>query len=309
MKGVSGIVFRGNPIYRKEISIDARAARVFSLILIFNCILAIVTFVLFFTSLNGVSSMNALNYSGLVDMYTLMAYIEFGIVFLVIPSITAGSITGERERKTLDIMLVGSRHSWMVVWGKFKACIQLMLVVLFSSVPILSIVFVYGGIRLLNIVHLIFIITLAGVYMGSVGIFCSSVCKKTTSAIILAYSAVLILILITTVLNFFFANMESHGVYDANYIALHFNPMAPLAYLVSEQLETSNILSDFIFTKTSDVTTDMLMEEWLRNSIIVQTALSAVLLILSAVIINPLKFNFVRRAWMKYGERKDAKKN
>lgn len=288
-------MFRRNPVYQREIGTDAKASRIFLMIVIFNCVLALVTFVMFYSTFNGVSNMGAVDYSGLTELYTVMAYIEFGMVMLIIPATTAGAITGERERKTLDIMLVGSRRTRTIVFGKFLSNMRFILVVMLSSIPVLSMVFVYGGIRFNNLMQLLLVIMVSGIYIGSMGIFCSSICKRTTSAIVLSYGIFIAITLITIAISYMLAkvNVNSDGM--GNYFVLLFNPIAPLTYLISSQLENMDGFMKVVFYGITEEYFDAGAERWILYSGIAQLTISAVLLNISALILNPLKFNYIRR--------------
>ncbi len=293
--GVIGM-FRKNPVYQREIGTDAKAGRIFLVLIIFNCVLSVVTFVMFYSIFNGVRHMGAVDYSGLTELYTIMAYIEIGMVMIIIPATTAGAITGERERKTLDIMLVGSRHARTIVVGKFISNMRLILVVMISSIPILSMVFVYGGIRFVNLLQLLIIIMIAGIYMGSIGIFCSSICKRTTSAVVLSYGMLVATTLVTIAFNYLIVKIsanDSNGIYE--YFALFFNPIAPLTYIISEQLDNVDGFIEIVFYGITQKYFDEVAGRWLLYSSITQLLVSAIMLNLSALILNPLKFNHIRR--------------
>jgi ABC-type transport system involved in multi-copper enzyme maturation permease subunit len=50
-------------------------------------------------------------------------YVGYVLVFniLTAPVFTAGSVTGERERQTLDLLLTTTISSWQIMWGKLFA--------------------------------------------------------------------------------------------------------------------------------------------------------------------------------------------
>lgn len=47
-----------------------------------------------------------------------MIMLQFGMLVLVAPAMTAGSISGERERQTLDLLLVTNTGPVKLVLGK-----------------------------------------------------------------------------------------------------------------------------------------------------------------------------------------------
>ena len=53
-----------------------------------------------------------------VTAYAAMLAIQFAMILLITPAMTAGSIAGERERQTLDMLLVTNTGSLRIVAGK-----------------------------------------------------------------------------------------------------------------------------------------------------------------------------------------------
>ena len=75
-----------------------------------------------------------------------VASLEFLMLILIMPAMTAGSISGERERQTLDLMLTTCMTPADIVLGKLEAALGTMFLMVVSSLPILAMVFVYGGV-------------------------------------------------------------------------------------------------------------------------------------------------------------------
>ncbi len=303
-------MFSGNPIYKKEVRTGTRTAKTAALIVGFNTILAIVAFVMFHNTIKGITSMGALDYSGLTNLYTVMAYIEFGIIAIIVPAITAGAVVGERERQTLDVMLASKVHPSAIIWGKMLACMQMVVVVCVSSLPVLSIVFVYGGIRLTNLLMLLFAIICTGFYFGSIGIFASCVCKRTTVAVIAAYIGMVAVVVLTGGVLYVADKLNAELIIKndtfvesvSNIMLL--NPAATIVGLVGEQLETVSYFEELLFYGIVRRNSEFI-ENWTAYSIAVQLVFGIVLLVISAWILNPLKFSVWRRVKKLYGKRKN----
>ena len=56
-----------------------------------------------------------------LDLYVFVAVIGFLMLVFLMPALTAGSISGERERQTLDIMMTTMVSRWDIVSGKLLA--------------------------------------------------------------------------------------------------------------------------------------------------------------------------------------------
>ncbi|MFN8375727.1 MAG: hypothetical protein U0694_23005 [Anaerolineae bacterium] len=65
--------------------------------------------------------------------------IELLLIIFIAPSFTAGSITGERERKTYDLLQTTLMSSPMFVIGKLESALSYVLLLLLSAIPLQSI--------------------------------------------------------------------------------------------------------------------------------------------------------------------------
>ncbi|MFQ9208670.1 MAG: ABC transporter permease [Clostridium fessum] len=63
------------------------------------------------------------------------------------PALTASSISGERERQTLELMLTTTMEPRDMVLGKLASSLVTMLVLAVSALPVQALVFVYGALR------------------------------------------------------------------------------------------------------------------------------------------------------------------
>src|SRR5262249_19526213 len=70
------------------------------------------------------------------------------LVAFISPALTAGTISGERERKTLDLLLVTRASAMGLVMGKLAGALLLIGYLLVASLPALGIVFLFGGVPL-----------------------------------------------------------------------------------------------------------------------------------------------------------------
>ncbi len=94
-----------NPVYKREIMVSTRSFRLALVLLVFNGILALVALLNMYSTLARVRITAEIQYSSFLDLYIFVAVLEFVMLSFIMPAITAGSISGERERQTLDLML------------------------------------------------------------------------------------------------------------------------------------------------------------------------------------------------------------
>jgi len=87
------------------------------IITVFNGILAVVALLNMYSNVVQVRLTADVQYSSFLDLYEFVATIEGGMLMFIMPAITSGTISGERERRTLDLMLTTGLNSWEIVAG------------------------------------------------------------------------------------------------------------------------------------------------------------------------------------------------
>lgn len=281
-----------NPVYQLEIKTSARTVRLCALILIFNGLLAFISFLILNDMIKQSQDSGVMAYEGLVNMYSIMSYIEFGMFMLVIPSSTSGSISGEKERKTLDILLSSKMSTFSIVIGKLMASLNMVMMLAISSLPVLSIVFLFGGITVVDLVVMLITLMISGVFVGSIGILFSAVCKKTTTATILSYSSILALIGGTYVLNYLVyhltnAKEQADGVRRFIYIFL-VNPAVTYSTVISNQVANQDILEQLYLEFAPGMIHGRVIRNWIPLSLAIQVGIALGLIGVAGWILNPL---------------------
>lgn len=176
-----------NPIYRQDSRAGARSFKLPLTVLGFNCVLAVVALLNMYSVITQVRLTAELQYSSFLEMYVFVASMEFVLLLFIIPGITAGSISGEWERQTLDLMLTTRLTAADVVIGKLISSLSTVFLLIVSSFPILGLVFIYGGVTVLDMGFLLLCYVVTALFVGSIGIFCSSVSRRSTLSTVSAY--------------------------------------------------------------------------------------------------------------------------
>ena len=112
-----------NPVFSREMKVNSRSVRRPVIILLFNGILSLVTLLNMYSAVAQVRTTAAIQYSSFMDMYEFVTTIEFILLMFIVPAVTASSISGERERQTLELMLTTQMTAFQVVIGKLMSAL------------------------------------------------------------------------------------------------------------------------------------------------------------------------------------------
>lgn len=230
--------FRINPVLHKELKVKMRGWKSPILILVYNIILGLIALGLMRIMIAEGDQSRAF-----ITVFIVIACVQFALIGILTPVITSSAIAGEREKQTLDILLSTDMRCISIILGKLWASLSHILLLVISSLPIVSIVFIYGGVTWLNLLQLMFYYIVATIFVGSIGIFFSTVLKKSIGATIATYAVALF---------FYFGTVFIQGIYMAinvipkanlsqsmpkfNLGLIYLSPAAGFGSLMAEQL-------------------------------------------------------------------------
>ncbi|NLM10293.1 MAG: ABC transporter permease subunit [Clostridiaceae bacterium] len=179
---------RINPVLQKDLKTKLRGWRAPVLISCYIVLLAIVL-ILYFAGSDMLSFYNVSGFNPrlAVNAYNILTVFQFALLFIAVPAITATSISGERERQTLDLMLVTKTPPRKIIIGKIVISIAHTMLLLISSMPVLGVVFFFGGIGVADIAKLLLFYIFTAFFVASSGVFFSTLFRRNITAIITTY--------------------------------------------------------------------------------------------------------------------------
>jgi ABC-type transport system involved in multi-copper enzyme maturation permease subunit len=138
------------------------------------------------------------------QLFMWLIIFEVVLLAFITPALTAGAISGERERQTIDLLFVTPLRPFAIIWGKLLASMSFVILLLMLSVPIFSLVFLLGGIELDQMIYAFIVVGVSALTFGLVGIAFSSLFRRTLAATVAAYGAAFVLMVGTLVYGLLF---------------------------------------------------------------------------------------------------------
>ena len=145
-------------------------------------------------------------------VFTTLLFLQVLLVVFLAPAATTGAISLEREKQTLDLLTATPVSTLGIVLGKLASSLAFVIVLILASIPLTAVVFVFGGVAPEDIVRGYAVLLVTAIGFGSLGIFFSSITRRTQSATFLTYLAVLFLTAGTAFTWFFWNQMASQQV-------------------------------------------------------------------------------------------------
>ena len=284
-----------NPVLHREIMNRNRTFGYGVLIMVFNGILAVISLLYFYTVTQNIVYSGELDFSTVLRLYLLIAALEFFLFLLFTPALTAGSISAEKEKRTLDLLLTSKMTPGQIIRGKFLSSMSMIGLLFISSLPTLSLVFVYGGLKLWDFVFLLLNLYVMVIFIGSISLFFSVLFSRVTISMIVSYGTVLFLTggtILMEWLIYSLAQLKTIGSQAmasvGNFIVLlTVNPAVTFFSVLEKQTGENQILT-YILERLGVSQESFLIRNWAVICIIVQLLLSALFLVLSARVLDPI---------------------
>ena len=128
------------------------------------------------------------------QLFLFLILFQVALLAFITPAITAGAISGERERQTLDLLFVTPIPPFSIIWGKLLASMSFVVLLLLLSVPLFSLVFLFGGIELDQVLAAFLVTAVTAMTLGFVGVAFSTLFRRTLAATVASYGAAFVLL-------------------------------------------------------------------------------------------------------------------
>lgn len=179
-----------NPVLAKELKLRFRSTKSFIGILFYLIAMCIFVFGFIYTT-TRLSGTVYFKPSESVMLFTFLTFIQLGLVLFITPGLTAGTISGERERQTLPMLLTTSQSSFQIITGKLLSSVLFLLLLIVAGLPVYSMVFLFGGISPVLLVKSLLFLIVTLLAIGSLGILFSTLIRRTTVSMIATYGSML----------------------------------------------------------------------------------------------------------------------
>ncbi len=180
-------MFPVNPIFQREFNASSRSARTNFLIWAYLILLALVILLLWPAS--GIHSVAS---SGSRQIFTLFFGVNLTLVLLMVPAFSATSISWEKENNTYDSLFITMMRPHEIMQGKLFSSILMIVILVFLSIPIASVCALTGGISILLVIKIVFLILVTAVSYGLAGLACSAWFSRSSTSIVMNYAVMMV---------------------------------------------------------------------------------------------------------------------
>ena len=145
------------------------------------------------------------------QLFLAIVFLLTMITLILAPASTAGAISLEREKQTLDLLATTPISSLAIVLGKLVSALSWILLLLLASIPVVALVFTFGGITPDDVLRAYLILLVTAFAFGAIGLFVSALVKRTQAATVINLVAVIFLTIGTAFIFLFWTAMTGNS--------------------------------------------------------------------------------------------------
>lgn len=184
----TGMYLMENPVLQRELLVNLRTFRAFLLLLAYQVLLAAIVYFAW-------PQVERLDLSQDQEaarrLFDLLFLGQFVLASLMVPSFAAGTLTGEKERKTYEMLLASPLRPGAIVIGKLLAALAHLALLIFTSLPIVMLCLPLGGVSLYEVLAGYLILMLSVATFGMITVACSGFFQRSASSLVVSYLLIL----------------------------------------------------------------------------------------------------------------------
>ncbi len=289
---------RLNPIVKKDVRVQSRSMKICWGVFAYDAILALVFFLAMAIIRQEIRYSDGNVYGAMVWLYPILGVTQLVILGVVVPVRTASSISGEKERQTFDIMMTTGMTPFSVILGKVMTAIVQSMFFVVASMPIMALCFTIGGMSWSYLFWFLAVAFLVSFFAASIGILCSSICRKSISAVIMSYGFYLLFFLGTVLpsilYQIFYINLSYSSYYNGwgnTPLFLLLNPFIYLSEFFAQVMVGRSVVSELFGGGMSGAILGQVATgyRWMIVSSVLFMAVSVLFLLAAARRIDPVR--------------------
>ncbi|MCA9247038.1 MAG: ABC transporter permease [Planctomycetales bacterium] len=182
-----------NPVLQRELLVNLRMTRAFVLLAIYLGLLGGVVFLAWPADKTLDLTRNPEDAKRLVNLFFLGQYL---LASFMAPSFAAGTLTGEKERATYEMLLASPLRPGAIVFGKLLASLCHLAILIFCSLPIVMLCLPLGGVSLYEVLAAYLGLITSVALFGMISLAWSSYFQRTAASLVVSYLTILPLALV-----------------------------------------------------------------------------------------------------------------
>ncbi len=181
-----------NPIVTKELRSRMRGWHAFALLTGYLCVIGGLGWIVYDADIGASGNIVGLGSTG-AQVFRALAGVVMATVALIVPGLVGPTISGERERQTLDLLLVTPLGPARIVVGKLVAALAFVVLMVIACLPLFSVAFLLGGVGIAEVLEVVAFTLVGAITIGALSMLVSVLLRRVSAATVVSYVVMLAL--------------------------------------------------------------------------------------------------------------------
>ena len=179
-----------NAVLSRELRVALRNERSFATLAIFVAVLGAIVAAQFpADTAVGVAFSRETGSARLgTELFAWFGWSQATLISLLLPALATGALSQERERRTLEPLLLTPLSPLQIVWGKGAGVLAFAMLLLLATVPLTSLCFLLGGVSPGDVIRLYVCLLGLAATITALGLGCSAKWHNTSQATLMCYA-------------------------------------------------------------------------------------------------------------------------
>ena len=181
------------PVFAREIKTTARSWQFYFLRALYVAALfgLVLTTWLLLSGSQGMHGLGDLSRFG-ASVFALLAPIQLALAISFSALLTASAVAQEKDRRTLDLLLMTKLSNSELVLGKLLASMLSLLVLIIAAIPLLMLITLLGGVSITQVASVVGVTLTAALVSGSLGSTIALWREKSFQALAMTFLAIVL---------------------------------------------------------------------------------------------------------------------
>lgn len=170
-----------------------------------------------------------------IKLFQILSIFQLLLIAFVTPASVAGAISGERQQRTWELLVASRVPAREIVWGKLLAGVAFNLVLIGASLPLFSLVFLFGGLSLADLVPAFVVFLATVLLLGAESLVVSALTARLSVSYMISMLVALLLTVGVSLLALYLQSPGQPGLLALGSIPFQSinspSPLTPLAHL------------------------------------------------------------------------------
>jgi len=290
-----------NPVLARELRGRIRGTRALVVLVVYLLITGLVTLLVYAAAAGsfsgGIGDPEAGRDIGKGIFLTVMAATLVQVCFIT-PSLTAGTITGEKERQTYDLLITTLLSPLQIALGKLSAALAFAMLLIVAALPMAGLAFLFGGVSGAEMLIGIVGLAATAICYATIGLFWSTVMRTTLAATVMSIGTIVLILLfipflfvVGSLLTNAFTGLPSVAYIYGMGLLLCLHPFIALGMTAAALASGEN---PFYLSVSAAGGSVIVPSPWLVY-LFITVLLSVLFLVLSVRLLRPVQYDLPRR--------------